>query len=493
LSPSTHIFDEHLAKFQDRTVLCIGDLMLDEFNYGGVNRISPEAATPVIGVYRQETMIGAAGNVSHNIVRLGGQSIFIGVVGEDEAGRKLMNELAEVRSIESYVLVDRSRITTRKVRFVSEHHSSHLLRADWEQPTRIDADLEKTALDRALAALPRVQSVVLSDYAKGMLTPNIIRGVIDAARKQGTPVVVDPKGTDYTRYRGATVVTPNRKELADATRLPVSSRAEVEAAAAEVARIIDCEAILVTLSEDGMMLLQRGAQPVYVPAHPVRVRDVSGAGDTVVAALSLMLAIGADFESAMRAANGAASVVVGKRGIATVSAAELRARILPAASLAPEEKIIHDWKVLDERLFEWRRQGLRIGFTNGCFDLLHPGHVRLLTEARGACDQLIVGLNSDASVKRLKGEGRPVQEQQARAEVLAALEAVDVVVVFEQDTPLELIRRVRPRVLVKGADYTVEEVVGREEVEATGGEIVLVDLVPGYSTSNLLLRRPATG
>jgi D-beta-D-heptose 7-phosphate kinase/D-beta-D-heptose 1-phosphate adenosyltransferase len=492
LTLSPHIFDQHLAKFREQTVLCIGDLMLDEFNYGGVNRISPESASPVIGVHRQETMIGAAGNVSHNIVRMGGQSIFIGMVGEDEAGRKLMNEIAEVPNIESYVIVDRTRLTTRKIRFVSEHHSTHLLRADWEQPKRIDADLEKTALDRALAALPRVQSVVLSDYAKGMLTPHIIRTIIDAARKQGTPVVVDPKGSDYTKYRGATVVTPNRKELADATRWPVSSRAEVEAAAAEVARIMECEAVLVTLSEDGMMLLERGNAPVYIPAHPVRLRDVSGAGDTVVAAVSLMLAIGADFESAMRAANAAASVVVGKRGIATVSAAELRARILPAASLATEEKVIHDRRVLNERLYEWRRQGLRIGFTNGCFDLLHPGHVRLLTEARGACDQLIVGLNSDASVRRLKGDGRPVQDQHARAEVLAALEAVDVVVVFEEDTPIELIRHIRPKVLIKGADYTVEEVVGRKEVEADGGEVVLVDLVPGYSTSKLLQRRPAT-
>jgi D-beta-D-heptose 7-phosphate kinase/D-beta-D-heptose 1-phosphate adenosyltransferase len=204
-----------------------------------------------------------------------------------------------------------------------------------------------------------------------------------------------------------------------------------------------------------------------------------------------MLAVGVDLETAVRAANAAASIVVGKRGIATVSGAELRSRILPSASLAPEEKVIYDWSVLDERLAEWRQRGLRIGFTNGCFDLLHPGHVRLLTEARGACDLLIVGLNSDASVRRLKGDGRPVQQQEARAEVLAALEAVDLVVIFEQDTPLELLRRVRPKVLVKGADYRLDQVVGREVVETDGGEIVLVDLVPGYSTTNILKRRPA--
>ena len=230
---------------------------------------------------------------------------------------------------------------------------------------------------------------------------------------------------------------------------------------------------------------------VHVPAYPVRVRDVSGAGDTVVAVLAAMLAMGADFESAMRAANAGAAVVVGKRGTATLSIAELRSRILPAASLAPEEKIVFDWAVLDEHLADWRKQGQRIGFTNGCFDLLHPGHVKLLAGARAACDRLIVGLNGDASVARLKGEGRPVQPVQARAEVLAALEAVDLVVVFDEDTPEKLIARVKPTVLVKGSDYKREDVVGRDIVEALGGEVVLIDIVPGHSTSAMVARSRA--
>ena len=225
-----------------------------------------------------------------------------------------------------------------------------------------------------------------------------------------------------------------------------------------------------------------------MPAYPVRVRDVSGAGDTVVAVLAAMLAMEADFESAMRAANAAAAVVVGKRGTATLSVAELRSRILPAATLAPEEKIVFDWALLDDHLAEWRRQGLRVGFTNGCFDLLHPGHVKLLAAARAACDRLVLGLNGDASVTRLKGEGRPVQPVEARAEVLAALEAVDLVVVFDQDTPEELIAEVKPSVLVKGGDYTREQVVGREIVEALGGEVILVDLVPGHSTTRMVER-----
>ena len=237
-----------------------------------------------------------------------------------------------------------------------------------------------------------------------------------------------------------------------------------------------------------MLLHVKGATPTHIPAYPVKIRDVSGAGDTVVATLSAMLAIGANFEAAARAANAAASVVVGKRGTATVSPAELRARLLPAAKLASEEKVIFDWAQADERFEEWRRQGLRIGFTNGCFDLLHPGHVKVLAEARATCDRLVVGLNSDASASRLKGPSRPIQDVHARADVLAALEAVDLVVVFEEDTPIELLKRVRPRVLVKGGDYKPEEVVGRELVDADGGEVILVELLPGHSTTGIVRR-----
>jgi len=374
------------------------------------------------------------------------------------------------------------------MRFVSEHFSTHLLRADWELAKPVSAKVEKDIIAFALAALPRVGAIVLSDYIKGVLTPGVIRAVMVEAEKLGKPVVVDPKGTDFGIYRGATLITPNRKELSDSTRSPAGTEREIASAAAALVEIVDGKAVLVTQSEAGMTLVVRGFPPVHVPAYPVRVLDVSGAGDTVAATLAVLLALGADYEQAMRAANAAASVVVGKRGTATVSAAELRDRILPAATLAPEHKIVSG-PALDRRLAAWRAEGLRIGFTNGCFDLLHRGHIKVLTEARAACDRLVVGLNSDASVKRLKGESRPLQDQVARAEVLAALEAVDLVVVFEEDTPLELIKRVRPMVLVKGADYKREQVVGHEVVEADGGEIVLVDILPGHSTTRLVERR----
>jgi D-beta-D-heptose 7-phosphate kinase/D-beta-D-heptose 1-phosphate adenosyltransferase len=237
-----------------------------------------------------------------------------------------------------------------------------------------------------------------------------------------------------------------------------------------------------------MTLVPRSGDAIHVPAYPVRVRDVSGAGDTVAAALAAALAAGADWETALRMANAAAAVAVSKKGTAIVTSAELRRKILPHAYLAAEEKIVASEGDLDAQLVDWRKQGLRIGFTNGCFDILHPGHVKVLTAARGACDRLIVGLNSDASVKRLKGEGRPVQDARARAEVLAALEAVDLVAIFEEDTPIELIKRIEPSVLVKGGDYTRDRVVGHEIVEAAGGEVLLVEILPGFSTTSLVSR-----
>ena len=479
-------FEDALKLIPEQTIVCVGDLMLDEFVYGEVSRISPEAPAPILAVRRNELTVGGAGNVARNIAALGARCIFLGVVGEDDASRTLMRALAAEPLIEPHIVVDARRPTTRKVRFVSEHHATHLLRADWELAEPLDAKTEKALIDRTLAALPRAGSVVLSDYAKGTLTPRVIRAVIEAANASGIPIIIDPKAVDYSIYRGATVVKPNRKELSEATRRRADSDEDVIAAALELNGVLGTDAVVVSLSDAGLMLVPANGAAIHVPAYPVKLGDTSGAGDTVVAALAVLLATNAGYEPAVRAANAAAAVVVGKRGTATVSAAELRSRILPAASLAPEEKVVFDWSVLDQRLAAWR--DLRIGFTNGCFDLLHPGHIKLLSETRAACDRLIVGLNGDASVRRLKGEGRPLQEVHARAEVLAALEAVDLVVVFDQDTPLELIRRVRPKVLAKGGDYRHEEVVGHELVESDGGEVILVDLMPGFSTSKIVRR-----
>ncbi len=340
-------FEEALRCIGKQTVLCVGDVMLDDFVYGDVTRISPEAPTPVLKVNHNAVEIGGAGNVARNIAALGARCIFVGLVGDDAAGQTLHRELAKLGSIVPELVIDDTRQTTRKVRFVSEHHSTHLMRADWETETPASAESQSAMIACAEAAMPKVGAVVLSDYAKGALTPRVIRAIIEKARQLGKPIIVDPKGHDYRVYHGATLITPNTKELTAAVHRPVANEADIAAAAAELARMVGSEAVLVTRSEEGMSLHVEGSAPIHVPAYPVKVRDVSGAGDTVAAVMAALLAMKTPYEFAMRAANAAAAVVVGKRGTATVSLAELRSRILPAASLAPEEKIVFDWSVLD--------------------------------------------------------------------------------------------------------------------------------------------------
>jgi D-beta-D-heptose 7-phosphate kinase/D-beta-D-heptose 1-phosphate adenosyltransferase len=479
--------DALLRAMVKTTVLCVGDLMLDEFVYGEVSRISPEAPTPVLAARRTETTIGGAGNVARNIAQLGARCIFVGMVGDDVAGAKVRERLAQEANIDARVVVDPSRPTTHKIRYVSEQFSTHMLRADWELAAPAAEAVERALIEAATAALADADIVLLSDYAKGVLTARVIRNVIDAARRLGKRVIVDPKSANFAVYRGATLLTPNRKEFLDASRGKAGGEDDFAGGARELMLLADCEALLVTQGEGGMTLVTREGASIHVPALPVRVRDVSGAGDSVAAVLAVALAAGADWEDALRLASAGGAVAVGKTGTAAVTLAELRRRVLPHALLAAEEKIAAAAD-LPAILKAWRGEGLRIGFTNGCFDILHPGHVRTLTEARATCDRLVVGLNSDASVHRLKGEGRPVQNQRARAEVLAGLEAVDLVVIFEEDTPLELIRAVQPAVLVKGGDYTREQVVGHDIVEAAGGRVVLVDILQGHSTTALVAR-----
>src|SRR3954471_8221749 len=374
-------FDALSTAIVSQTVLCVGDLMLDEFVYGEVSRISPEAPAPVIAVARSVVNVGGAGNVARNVAALGARCIFVGLIGDDEAGRTLKAELAKQTLIEALLVSDAARPTTRKVRFVSEHFSTHMLRADWEKASPASADIEQKLIDTILPLLPRADIVLLSDYAKGVLTARVIRNVIDAARKSGKRVIVDPKSANLAVYRGATLLTPNRKEFAEATRSRADTEAEIAVAAQEAMLLADCDAMLVTLSEHGMILMPRNGEVIHVPGHPVKVRDVSGAGDTAAAAVAVALAAGADWETALRVANAAAAVAVGKKGTAVVTAAELRRKILPHAFLAAEEKIVASADELDVRLTEWRLQGLRVGFTNGCFDILHPGHVKVLTAA----------------------------------------------------------------------------------------------------------------
>ena len=487
-------YETRLKAIARHTLVCVGDVMLDRYVYGDVSRISPEAPAPVLVVRREEMAPGGVANVAMNVAGLGARCVMIGVVGDDDAGKQLLAPFTRSGGqIDARFVIDPARPTTQKTRFVSEHHSTHLLRADWEDERPLADREAKEVLENARRAIPNAGALILSDYGKGVLTAPVIGALIAAARAAKKPVVVDPKGNDYSIYRGATVITPNRAELSLAVGREVRTADEVAAAAAELAERAGVDAILVTRSEDGVTLVARGQPPIHIPAHPVRLRDVSGAGDTVVAAVAALLAIGADLETAARTANAAAAVVIAKQGTAAVTLPEIRAVLVPHAAHAHEHKIARNEAALDECLTEWRRAGLRIGFTNGVFDILHPGHLKVLAEARAACERLIVGLNSDASARRLKGPSRPIQDEVARAQVLAALESVDLVVLFEADTPLELIGRIKPYVLVKGGDYKPDQVVGRDIVEAAGGEVILVEPVPERSTTKIVERTKKQG
>src|ERR1700730_13620851 len=350
-------FDSLSHAIVGQTVLCCGDLMLDEFVYGEVSRVSPEAPAPVIAVQRSETNIGGAGNVARTIASLGARCIFAGLIGEDEAGARLKAQLALESGIESVLVSDPSRLTTRKGRFVSDHFSTHMLRADWELAQPASTEIEQKLIDAILPQLARADIVLLSDYAKGVLTARVIRNIIDAARKLGKPVIVDPKSANFAIYRGATLLTPNRKEFAEATRSRADTVESIADAAQDAMQLADCEAMLVTQSEHGMTLVARGGGVIHVPAPPGKVRDVSGAGGHVAAALATALAAGADWETALRMATAAAAVAVGKKGTASVTSAELRRKILPHAYLAAEEKIVAAGGDLDGHLQDWRKKG----------------------------------------------------------------------------------------------------------------------------------------
>ncbi|MFN4090564.1 MAG: D-glycero-beta-D-manno-heptose-7-phosphate kinase [Alphaproteobacteria bacterium] len=471
-----------LHALTDVPVLVVGDAMIDRYVYGEAERISPEAPVPVIRVVRETAVLGGAGNVARNLAALGAAVRFVAAVGDDAQGEALQRLLAAEPGVAADLAVVSGRPTTLKTRYVAG--GQQLLRADRESTAPIDGAAGRRLVEAAEAAMPACRAVVLSDYGKGVLTPPLIATIVAAAHAAGRPVVVDPKGRDYRRYRGAAVATPNRRELAEASGMPVGDDAEIAAAARAVMERSGIASLLVTRSQEGASLVTPDAVE-HLSAEARDVWDVSGAGDTVVAATALVLGAGYDLPVAARLANIAAGIAVGKAGTATVEPRELEAALRRADLLAGGNKIVHR-DTAARTAAAWRAEGLRVAFTNGCFDLLHPGHVGLLAQARARCDRLIVGLNSDASTRRLKGETRPVQTETARALVLASMANVDLVVVFDEDTPLNLLQAIRPHLLVKGADYSLEQVVGGEEVRAWGGQVYLAQLAEGHSTTRLV-------
>ncbi len=468
-----------LDRYSGLRVWVVGDLMLDEYVVGAVDRVSPEAPVPVVRVRDTEYRLGGAANVARQVAALGATVNLVGIIGDDGAGADLLRLCAssgiDTRSI---VRTDQRR-TTRKLRVLG--HSQQLLRLDWEDARPCDADLCARLLEGLASQLP--DAVILSDYAKGVLTPQIIAGI--TARAGDAPVVVDPKSRDFTRYRGATTVTPNLRELelAAGQSLDPTDPESVAAAARPLMAAAGLSSMVVTLSEHGMLVVPADGAPIPVPASRREVFDVTGAGDTAIAVLTLSLAAKASLPDAARLANAAAGVSVGQVGAVAVTADSIRSEL----TASPDAKVLSRAE-LAARAASWRIAGKRIVFTNGCYDLLHAGHLSLLHGAARLGDVLVLAINSDASVRRLKGPERPLVPETERAALLAALACVDAVTVFDEDTPLATIEAVRPHILVKGADYTVEQVVGREVVEANGGRVALVPLLPHRSTSALVER-----
>ena len=462
-----------LEKAEGQRVLCIGDIMLDRFVYGSVSRISPEAPVPVLRQTRLASMPGGAANVARNLSSLGLKPVIIGAIGDDEAGK----ELSGLLGCEAHLVTPQARLVAG---------GQQLLRLDAEEAGAPDTSCEQAAITAIRKFAPTVAAILISDYAKGFLTPAILAATLEAAASAKVPVIADPKGQDFARYGAVDILKPNAGELAAAIGQPVTSDETAAAALSAALATLPAKAIVVTRAAQGMSFQSRGEKPAHVRGQAREVFDVSGAGDTSLAALAAVIIAGTKLEEAVTVAILASGIAVGKAGTATVSAAEL---IETAESGFRHQKaslIARDAMV--GQIERWREAGLRIGFTNGVFDILHPGHVRILEEAGNRCDRLVVAINSDASVRRLKGPERPVNTEISRAQVLCGLASVDAVVIFEEDTPLELITALKPDVLVKGGDYTRDTIVGADIVEARGGEVVVVQLVEGHSTTAIIAR-----
>ncbi|MFC1637459.1 D-glycero-beta-D-manno-heptose-7-phosphate kinase [Candidatus Margulisiibacteriota bacterium] len=471
-----------IPRLKGKKVLVFGDLMLDEHIWSRVSRISPEAPVPIADVARINHVPGGCGNVAANVAALGGIPFLVGVIGRDSSGDKLKKALAQAKISTANLIVDRQRPTILKSRIIAG--SQHLVRVDREDRTFLSPKLIKTITKRLKNIIPKVDAVIISDYGKGSVVDKTTQIAVKLARKYRKPVAIDPKGVDYTKYRGATIITPNLREAAIASRRLIINENSLIKAGKVLLKLTGTNYILITRGRDGMSLFSK-ENATYIPAVPREVFDITGAGDTVIATLALALAGNASMEQASILANYAASVVIGKIGTAPCFRIELEEAI---EGHEPVTKKIRSRKEITALVQNLKNQGAKIVFTNGCFDLLHLGHVRYLREAKKLGDALIVGLNSDDSVRTLKGRDRPYISEMERAEILASLECVDLVTIFSERRPDNLIKLIKPDFHVKGGDYKVSALPERELVKKLGGKVVVIPPIKGKSTTNLVER-----
>jgi len=464
--------------------LVIGDLMLDEYLWGKTDRISPEAPVQVVDVVREEMRLGGAGNVVNNLVALGAQVSVCSVIGQDQNGQTLLNAFRDRSVSVDAILLDPQRHTSKKTRVVASNQQ--IVRIDRESRETLSEKFEQQLCNWIKENVHNFNVVLLSDYLKGVLTNKVIEAIISTASQINIPVLVDPKGSDYSRYKGATILTPNRKEAEAASGIAIVDKDSLSAAASIIIEKAGLKYLLITRSEEGMSLFSLDKDPVHIPTVAREVFDVSGAGDTVLASIAIGIAAGMEITEAAGLANVAAGIAVSKLGTSIVTPAEIINAV--ALTHSDSDSKIKNRDVLAAIVGTEKAKGKTIVFTNGCFDLLHAGHVKYLQKARCLGDMLILGLNSDASVRRLKGDSRPLIDEDERAHILAALNCIDYVVIFEGDTPLDIITQLKPHILVKGGDYTAEDVVGKDIVESYGGRVELVNFVDGKSTTNIIER-----
>ncbi len=481
---------EIVRNLPGRRVVVVGDFMLDRYLFGSTGRVSPEAPIPVLHFQREEERLGGTGFVVAALTALGVQVHAVGVIGRDSAGEKMRKKLGELAGVEVSLIDDPTRPTVEKVRLLgSSEDRTHqqMLRLDVENVAPISGEAAEAVVNAALAALDGAAALVLEDYDKGVLCDSVCRTLIAAAKKRGIPVLVDPaRVPDFSKYSGATLIKANRPEAERATGLRVRTTADVEVAASKMLEALDLQAVVVTLNDEGSYLATRDGERALLKSRPRQVADATGAGDTVLATLCAASAAGASWHDALALANIAAGLEVEKLGCVAVTAEEI-ARDLRGEHNRGKTKRLQLPGVLEKLALE-RAAGRRIVFTNGCFDLIHLGHVTYFRFARAQGDLLVVGVNTDQSIQRLKGEKRPIIPLEDRLGVLEELESIDYLVTFDEDTPLELIKAISPDVLVKGADYQKEQVVGWDIVEAAGGCVALAPLVEGRSTSNVIQR-----
>jgi D-beta-D-heptose 7-phosphate kinase / D-beta-D-heptose 1-phosphate adenosyltransferase len=486
----THDLVRRIEKLGSPRVVVIGDLILDRYIWGYAERISQEAPVPLLRADHREHRLGGAASVATMVRTLGAQVRLVGGVGCDSEASLVRSMLAENEIDDQWVVTLRDRPTTLKERYIGraqDRHPQQMIRVDYETRDPIRA-IDEAGLHALLpAALEWADAVLVSDYGKGVCTPTLLRAVIDTARQVGVKVLVDPiRSSDYDRYRGVQCITPNRLEAQLATGMTITCPDDALSVGKRLVESLALEAVLITLDRDGMALVRSDGQVELVPTRARHVYDITGAGDMVLAVVGLCIADGADYDEAAALGNVAGGLEVEKFGVALLTRAELLSDLVDHDHVRESKNL--DREELVALVHRRRLAGQKVVFTNGCFDLLRPGHVRLLRLAAEMGDCLVVGVNSDASARRLKGPSRPINPAEARAEVISALEAVDCVTVFDEETPRELITAIRPDILVKGGDYQPEQVVGRAEVEAAGGRVVLIPLAEGHSTTTIVRR-----